>query len=339
MLLRATEESSGRRALDLLDGASQADKNPCSMTNDLDGMAVFVAVADAKGFRAAGERLGVSASAVSQTLRRREERLGVALIQRTTRSVRLTEAGERLYAAARPALDELRKAAAALGEMSNTPRGTLRLHVSNAAESFLDASLLAEFLDRLTTTRLRVAPARQCQREARAWAIVGDEWSRGGMRLRSPCRWVHTTARNCPFALRHRPPTLSFLLPVGSEAMKRVLVVDDSATMRRMVIAALSPLGDLAFEQAVSGLEAIERVTLSPVDLVLLDLNMPDMHGLEVLRFIRGQAALRALPVVILTTRSDDDSRSAALRDGATLYLTKPFVPAAIASELRPLLQ
>ena len=121
--------------------------------------------------------------------------------------------------------------------------------------------------------------------------------------------------------------------------MKRVLVVDDSATMRRMVIAALSPLGDLAFEQAVSGLEAIERVTISPIDLVLLDLNMPDMHGLEVLRFIRGQAALQALPVVILTTRGDDDSRSAALRDGATLYLTKPFVPAAIVSELRPLLQ
>ena len=121
--------------------------------------------------------------------------------------------------------------------------------------------------------------------------------------------------------------------------MKRVLVVDDSATMRRMVIAALSPLGDLAFEQAVSGLDAIERVTLAPVDLVLLDLNMPDMHGLEVLRFIRSQAALHELPVVILTTRGDDDSRTAALRDGATLDLTKPFMPATIASELRPLLQ
>jgi two-component system chemotaxis response regulator CheY len=121
--------------------------------------------------------------------------------------------------------------------------------------------------------------------------------------------------------------------------MKRVLVVDDSATMRRMVIAALSPLGDLTFEQAVSGLDAIERVTLTPIDLVLLDLNMPDMHGLEVLRFIRGQSGLQSLPVVILTTRGDDDSRSAALRDGATLYLTKPFVPAAIANEVRPLLQ
>jgi two-component system chemotaxis response regulator CheY len=121
--------------------------------------------------------------------------------------------------------------------------------------------------------------------------------------------------------------------------MKRVLVVDDSATMRRMVIAALTSLGNVTFDQAVSGLDAIERVTLAPVDLVLLDLNMPDIHGLEVLRFIRGQEALRGLPVVILTTRGDDDSRSAALRDGATMYLTKPFAPATIASELRPLLQ
>jgi two-component system chemotaxis response regulator CheY len=121
--------------------------------------------------------------------------------------------------------------------------------------------------------------------------------------------------------------------------MKRVLVVDDSATMRRMIIAALTTIGGLSFDQAVSGLEAIERVTLAPVDLVMLDLNMPDVHGLEVLRFIRAQDDLRHLPVVILTTRGDDDSRAAALREGATLYLTKPFAPAAFASEIRPLIK
>lgn len=119
---------------------------------------------------------------------------------------------------------------------------------------------------------------------------------------------------------------------------KKVLVVDDSATMRRMVIACLMTLGDLTFEQAVSGLEAIERVTLSPVDLVMLDLNMPDVHGFEVLRFIRGHATLRDLPVVVLTTRGDDETRVAALSEGATLFLTKPFAPAAIAAQVRPLL-
>jgi len=106
-----------------------------------------------------------------------------------------------------------------------------------------------------------------------------------------------------------------------------------------MIIASLMPLGEVSFDQAVSGLEAIERVTLGPVDLVMLDLNMPDVHGLEVLRFIRGHEALRGLPVVILTTRGDEDSRAMAMREGATLYLTKPFAPATIAAEVQPLLQ
>ena len=116
------------------------------MSDELDGIEVFVAVAEAKGFRAAGERLGVSGSAVSQALRRLEDRLGVALVRRTTRSVHLTEAGERLFAAARPALDELRTAVAAVGELGDEPRGTLRLHVSGAAESFLSGPLLADFM-------------------------------------------------------------------------------------------------------------------------------------------------------------------------------------------------
>ena len=121
--------------------------------------------------------------------------------------------------------------------------------------------------------------------------------------------------------------------------VKTVLVVDDSATMRRMIIASLASIGGLTFEQAVSGLEAIERLTLSSIDLVMLDLNMPDVHGLEVLRFIRAQQTLRDLPVVVLTTRGDDDSRVAALSEGATLYLTKPFAPASIAVQVGPLLR
>ena len=116
------------------------------MIDDLDGMTVFVTVAEAKGFRAAGDRLGVTASAVSQAIRRLEARLGLVLVQRTTRSVHLTEAGERLYAAARPALDELRTAVAALGELADDPRGTLRLLVATAAETFLTGAVLEGFL-------------------------------------------------------------------------------------------------------------------------------------------------------------------------------------------------
>ena len=120
--------------------------------------------------------------------------------------------------------------------------------------------------------------------------------------------------------------------------MQRVLVVDDSATMRRMIIASLSGLDDLDFEQAVSGLEAIERISLAPMDLVVLDLNMPDVHGLEVLQFIRKQPSLEKLPVIVLTTRGDEDSRAAAQRHGASLYLTKPFEPSTLAPEVERLL-
>ena len=119
----------------------------------LDGMAVFIAVADAKNFRVAGERLGVSASAVSQALRKLEERLGVPLVHRTTRSVSLSEAGVRLYGSVRPALEEVEAAVAAVGELGATPRGTLRLLVGTAADPVLTDSLLADYL----TTHPRVA--------------------------------------------------------------------------------------------------------------------------------------------------------------------------------------
>ena len=109
-------------------------------------MATFVAVAEAKGFRAASDRLGVTHSAVSQTIRRLEERLGVTLVRRTTRSVHLTDAGERLYATLRPALDEVRAAVAAVGEFGDEPRGVLRIHSARAAETMFGESLLSGFL-------------------------------------------------------------------------------------------------------------------------------------------------------------------------------------------------
>ena len=120
--------------------------------------------------------------------------------------------------------------------------------------------------------------------------------------------------------------------------MTTILVVDDSATMRRMVVAALRGLGPVRFDEAQTGLEAIERLSVGPVDLVLLDLNMPDVHGLEVLRFVRSHHAFQEIPVVVLTTRGDEESREAALREGATLYLTKPFAPAEFAPQVRELL-
>jgi len=120
--------------------------------------------------------------------------------------------------------------------------------------------------------------------------------------------------------------------------MTRILIVDDSPTIRRMVKASLAPLPDpIELIEAASGLEAIERLALGAVDLIVLDLNMPDMHGLEVLDFVRSHQKYRAVPVIVLTTRGDEASRQAALQRGASSYLTKPFQPGTLAAEARQL--
>jgi two-component system chemotaxis response regulator CheY len=119
--------------------------------------------------------------------------------------------------------------------------------------------------------------------------------------------------------------------------MKTILVVDDSPTIRRMVKVALADL-PAEFCEAGSGLEAIEQLTLAHPALMVLDLNMPDMHGLEVLAFLRRHPTYRTLPVIVLTTRGDEVSRDAATKAGATLYLTKPFVPQVLAEHAQSLL-
>jgi DNA-binding transcriptional LysR family regulator len=112
---------------------------------DLNALATFALVAEERSFRAAAERSGVTRSAVSQTIRRLEEGLGVALLHRTTRSVSLTEAGERLFAQIVPALGEMQTAVEATGDLRDRPRGQLRLAVSSIAEGFLSGPLLAGF--------------------------------------------------------------------------------------------------------------------------------------------------------------------------------------------------
>lgn len=117
------------------------------MDPDLNALAVFALVAEERSFRAAADRLGVTRSAVSQTIRRLEETLGIALVQRTTRSVSLTEAGEGLIAEVAPAIADMRAAIEAAANLRGVARGQLRLAVSSIAERFLSGPLLAGFTD------------------------------------------------------------------------------------------------------------------------------------------------------------------------------------------------
>jgi two-component system chemotaxis response regulator CheY len=119
----------------------------------------------------------------------------------------------------------------------------------------------------------------------------------------------------------------------------QILIVDDSSTIRRMVKTSLADTPGGQFAEAATGFEAIEQLAVAPISLMVLDLNMPDMHGFEVLKFVRDHKKYRDLPVIVLTTRGDEANRLAALGAGASDFMTKPFLPAELARRVTALLQ
>jgi two-component system chemotaxis response regulator CheY len=106
-----------------------------------------------------------------------------------------------------------------------------------------------------------------------------------------------------------------------------------------MVLASLRGMTGVSFQEAGTGLEAIERLALGPVNLMIVDLNMPDMHGLELLRFVRQNDRFQNIPVIILTTKNDEGSRRDAMHAGATAYMTKPFEPARLVEQAKTILE
>ena len=109
-------------------------------------MSAFAAIAEQRSFAKAATQLGVGRSTLSQNLRALEEKLGVRLLNRTTRSVSLTEAGARLLARVRPSLVELDAAVAELADYQKNPTGLLRLVVQPPVASFLIEPILARFM-------------------------------------------------------------------------------------------------------------------------------------------------------------------------------------------------
>lgn len=125
---------------------------------------------------------------------------------------------------------------------------------------------------------------------------------------------------------------------MSTELKRRILIVDDSRTMRRMVATSLSNIGQCKFEEAANGLEAIERLVLGPADLMILDLNMPEIHGIDVLKFVRARPLFESMPVVVLTTKGEESVQNEAMAAGASLYLTKPFSSTELEAKVRGLL-
>src|SRR4029077_5117577 len=127
------------------------------MREDLPGLRALLCVAQKKSFTAAAAELRVTPSAVSQTVRALEDRVGVRLVARTTRSVGLTEAGAQFVARLQPALDQIDEAVESLGELSGRPSGLLRLTMLRTGYADVVRPILARFLAEYPDIRVDIS--------------------------------------------------------------------------------------------------------------------------------------------------------------------------------------
>jgi len=107
----------------------------------------------------------------------------------------------------------------------------------------------------------------------------------------------------------------------------RFLVVDDSGTMRRIIINTLNKLGYTECAEATNGAEGIDRVTAGGIDFVITDWNMPVMNGIDLVKSIRSSPASQKLPVMMVTTNAAQEDIVAAVSAGINNYVVKPFTP------------
>lgn len=108
-------------------------------------------------------------------------------------------------------------------------------------------------------------------------------------------------------------------------ACHRILIVEDSPTMRQLLAFALGRLRGVEIVEASDGMDGLRKVTGDQFDLAFVDINMPVMDGLKLIRLIRSEPGLREMPIVVVTTEGGREDRERALALGANEYLTKPI--------------
>lgn len=108
--------------------------------------------------------------------------------------------------------------------------------------------------------------------------------------------------------------------------MATILAVDDSPSIRQLIKVVLGPAGHSILE-AGNGAEGLAKAKSSALNLIITDLNMPVMNGIEMIRHLRGLPALTGVPILFLSTESDDGVKQQAKAAGATGWITKPFKP------------
>jgi two-component system chemotaxis response regulator CheY len=122
--------------------------------------------------------------------------------------------------------------------------------------------------------------------------------------------------------------------------VQSILVVEDSATMRSLIASTLEELGPaVKITEASSGFEALRLLPRGVFDLIVTDINMPDINGLELVSFVKKNPAYAAIPLIIVSTESSERDREKGLGLGADAYLVKPFEPEDLRGLARDLLR
>jgi two-component system, chemotaxis family, chemotaxis protein CheY len=116
------------------------------------------------------------------------------------------------------------------------------------------------------------------------------------------------------------------------------LVVEDSPTMRQLIVYALSRVRGLTVIEADSGVEALKKLASNQFDIILTDINMPIMDGLKLVKRVRSDEALKNIPIIIITTEGANEDRQRALALGANAYITKPIQAPQVIAEVKRLL-
>lgn len=108
---------------------------------------------------------------------------------------------------------------------------------------------------------------------------------------------------------------------------KKILIAEDSTTMRYLIVSTISAMGDFEIVEAANGFEALRILPREKVDLVITDINMPDINGLELVSFIKNNPLYKNTPLIIVSTEGSQRDRDKGLQLGADAYLVKPFTP------------
>ena len=113
---------------------------------------------------------------------------------------------------------------------------------------------------------------------------------------------------------------------MGSDKQNRsILIVEDSTTTRALIRAIIEEMGDFYTIEASSGFDALKLLPTQDFDLVITDINMPDINGLELINFMKNDPKYKDLPLIIVTTERSEEDKKRGMALGAVAYITKPF--------------